>query len=169
MALSRALSLTRFITKGPVTKLSSTPYPNYWSRDVWHSIAQLPAEWFSGNKTLRFMSYAAGAWSKNKEESQIKALVEAGERWAFWYYSKNSPSAAGINIDASTNGFAALPSSMGIQKTMEIALCEAIERWLLNNIWNTSLVGLTPINYEAGIVKKFSPMPVKSCFFFKHH
>ena len=144
MSVSRALRLLRFIEKdkGPILSIASTPYPSFFRRHLWHSTAELHPDLFLGNAKLAVMRYCGGGWSSDKEESQRKAVTEAVERWAFFDYSRNSPGQAGIDMDASSNGFAAIPSEMGPEPAIINAYCEALERWILNRIWDFGDVAL---------------------------
>ena len=170
MKLSRARcpELLRFIdqTNGPVLSISSVPYPSLLCRRLWHSTAQLHPKMFSNHAKLSVMGCCGGGWSADKEESQIKAVVEAVERWAFFSYSTDLPEQAGINIDASSNGFAAIPTDMGQKVASRNAYCEALERWVLNRIWDNGNIPLERPELRSRVLgDMLKPLCVEaSCF-----
>lgn len=134
-----AKKLLRFIDSetGPITKITSAPYPGLIRRICWHSSAFLHKRIAGSNGEFKIFNHGSGGgWSAHKEDSQIKAVVEAIERWAFYYHSgsQNAKSAA-LDIDSTTNGFAALPDIFGNEAVKENAYCEALERWLLDRVW----------------------------------
>lgn len=122
---------------GPIISISSTPYPNFWRRGLWHSTAQLHPDWNPGSPAKIFGA-CGGGWSPDKEQSQCKAVTEAIERWAYRYYSRFSPDTAGFDMDPTSNGFAALPHLLGKDRLIMNAYCEALERWALNRICDRS-------------------------------
>jgi len=170
MKLSRAIcsKLLRFIDpiNGPLLSISSVPYPSILSRRLWHSTAQLHPKVFSHHAKLVVMGYCGGGWSADKEESQIKAVVEAVERWAFFSYSTDLPEIAGINIDASSNGFAAIPNDMGPKVAIRNAYCEALERWVLDQIWDMEDIPLEQVELQSKILREMlNPLCAESsCF-----
>lgn len=101
--------------------------------------------------------YAGGGWSRDREESQCKAVTEAVERWAFRLYSMDSPAAAALDLDPTTNGFAALPSSFGEERLLGGAYCEAVERWVLSRIWDEGQFPVREICPEESAVKGLFP------------
>lgn len=134
---SIAESLRRFVnpTDGPVTAIQSAPYPSFWRQKIWHSAAPLHERWIPDDRRLQVLQYAGGGWSRDREVSQCKAVTEAIERWAFRFYALNAPSEAGLNLDPTSNGFAALPVSLGDSRLESGAYCEAVERWTLARLW----------------------------------
>lgn len=163
-----SLKLLKFINKadGPVLSIASVPYPGFLRRYLWHSTAQLHPKLFSKNAELAVMQYCGGGWSPDKEESQRKAVIEAIERWAFFDYSANSPDEAGINIDASSNGFAAIPAEMGRETAVLNAYCEALERWFLNRIWDEGDITLEKHDLKDKLLEQMlKPLSAQiSCF-----
>lgn len=135
---SVAESLRRFVDpdSGPVTSVTSAPYPGFWRRSLWHSVAPLHDRWVPRTEKLQVLKYAGGGWSADREESQCKAVTEAVERWALRSFTLNDPKTAGLDADPTSNGFAALPASMGEARLISNAYCEAVERWALARIWD---------------------------------
>jgi hypothetical protein len=135
---SIAESLRRFVdpTDGPVTSIQSAPYPSFWRRKIWHSGAPLHERWIPKERKLQVLQYAGGGWSRDREESQCKAVTEAIERWALRFYSLNAPNEAALHLDPTSNGFAALPASLGEARLISGAYCEAVERWTLARLWD---------------------------------
>lgn len=150
-----AKALLKFIdpADGPVISISSVPYPTFWRRGFWHSTAQLHPEW-TGRESSKILQPCGGGWSRDKEESQCKAVTEAIERWCFQWHSKFSPKDAGLDIDPTTNGFAALPSVFGKERVIGNAYCEALERWALNRIWDHGDIPVSEITFGAGRLSK---------------
>ena len=144
-----AKTLLRFIDPetGPITRITSAPYPGLFKRSWWHSSAFLHKKITGVTGEFKiFNQGSGGGWSPDKEESQVKAVVEAIERWSFFYYS--SGQSAGLDIDSTTNGFAALPDSFGSGPVKANAYCEALERWLLDRIWYNGDVFLVNFPWE---------------------
>lgn len=133
-----AESLRRFVDPeiGPVTSVESAPYPGFWRRTLWHSVAPLHERWIPQEGKLQVLKYAGGGWSRDREESQCKAVTEAVERWALRFYTLNSPADAALDADPTSNGFAALPAALGEERLVSGAYCEAVERWALARIWD---------------------------------
>jgi hypothetical protein len=125
--------LLRFIDKekGPVLWICSAPAPNYFKRWFWYSTGKLHPEWGCPGSAYEFFLNGGGGWSRSKEESQRKAVTEAVERWAIKVLMRNSPGAAGLRKDPSSNGFAALPAEFANNDLIMNSYSEAIERWAL--------------------------------------
>jgi len=139
-----ASTLARFINPktGPIISIVSTPYPGFFSRRFWQSAARLhPDCGACGMKTKIFVP-CGGGWSRDKEVSQCKAVSEAIERWAFRYYCRGEKGNAGLDIDPTSNGFAALPAFLGEDRLITGAFCEAVERWALGRMWDHGDIGL---------------------------
>lgn len=151
--------LLRFLNQetGPVVSMVSVPYPGFWSRKLWHSRAILRPDIKIGRGSLVFDSCGSG-WSASKQESQCRALTEAVERWALAYYRK-FPEKAALDVDGTSTGFAALPSDFNKKDLYENAYCEAVERWILNAVWDAGGIGLLPagLNNQVlqGLFKRF--------------
>lgn len=151
--------LLRFLDPhlGPVISLISVPYPSYWSRKLWHSRAVL-----APNLILRHGSkvcaQGGSGWDKEKQKSQSKAITEAIERWALFYYS-TSPEKAGLDIDNTSTGFAALPEEYGEERLRVNSYCEALERWVLNAIGERPDLRFESVPIDdgelAGLFKEF--------------
>jgi len=75
------------------------------------------------------------AFAKDAHLSQEKAKSELIERWAYVSYFQNDGIKAGLDLDNSSTGFAALPKKFDRESVRQGALCEAIERWVLNLIF----------------------------------
>lgn len=133
-----AESLVRFLdpATGPATTLESAPYPSYWRRLIWHSTARLHSNLDSAEAKLKILDFASGGWSRDREESQCKAIVEAVERWAAHHYLRVAPATAALDSDPSSTGFAAMPAQLGEDRLICAAYCEALERWALSRLWD---------------------------------
>jgi len=121
---------------GPVISITSSPHPGFWRRWLWLSTARLHPKWVNSNRSLKVLTNCGGGWSSDKTQSQCKAVTEAIERWAFRYYSLHAPNEAGLDVDPTTNGFAALPSLVGEETVLMNAYCESLERWALSRMWD---------------------------------
>jgi hypothetical protein len=106
------------------------------------------------------MRPCGGGWSVDKEESQCKAVTEAVERWAFLHCSKHSPAEAGLDVNPTTDGFAALPASLGEERLVIHAYCEALERWGLNRLWDDGDIAFRRVKpQDDRLLKLFAPFP----------
>lgn len=155
--------LLRFInpSSGPVTSIVSVPYPDFWRRTLWHSRALL-APHLTMNPGSKVFDSCGSGWDKDKQKSQSRAVTEAVERWALCHYAQ-FPEKAGLDIDNTSTGFAALPEDFGIQQVRFNAYCEALERWLLNSIWEQRGVKLeevvVPKSALSGLFSRFGAKP----------
>jgi len=150
-------SLLRFLNPryGPVTSIISAPYPSFWSRVLWHSSATLHPD-LKLSPGARVLESCGSGWSGDKQESQCKAVTEAVERWAFSYYQK-FPDKAGLALDNTSTGFAALPGTFDQAQLYVNAYCEALERWTLNSIWDNSSIPLNSVALKRGpLIEMFS-------------
>src|SRR5690242_10841536 len=102
--------LLRFLDKesGPIVRLESSPYPGIFRTSYWYSLAYLHSGIAKRSEPPDVLTFSGAGWSPNKQESQEKAIVEAVERWAYRSFSSSSPDRAGLSIDPTSNGFAAL-------------------------------------------------------------
>lgn len=161
MDVSRAL---RFINpeKGPITHIVTAPYPGIFRRRFWHSTAHLingPSGVSSGFKV---MNDCGGGWSRSRELSQLKAVVEAVERWAYRTYSAADPAAAALDKDPNSNGFAAMPGPDTEGLAAAHAYCEALERFLLDRLWPAGLKMNRSVGIDgqiSGLFKAFGGVP----------
>ncbi len=130
-------SLLRFLNKdcGPIVRLRTYGYPEDVSPYFWYSLADLSDEITGGYRSGDVLSFCGAGWAASRLLSQEKAIVEAIERWAFRYYSVHDSGSACLDLDSTSNGFAALPASFGPLKVHISSVCEAIERYVLNQIW----------------------------------
>ena len=165
---SIAEALRRFVDpdEGPITAIESAPYPSFWSRQLWHSVAPLHERWVPKDEKLLVMRYAGGGWSRDREESQCMAVTEAVERWALRHYTLNSPSDAGLDIDPTSNGFAALPASMGEERLVSSAYCEALERWVLAQIWDQGEFPVSVLALGDSIAASLLPAAHGECRYY---
>jgi hypothetical protein len=161
-------SLRRFVDpdEGPITAITSAPYPSFWRRQLWHSVAPLHERWVPKDEKLQVMKYAGGGWSRDREESQCTAVTEAVERWALRHYTLNSPADAGLDIDPTSNGFAALPASMGEDRVVSSAYCEALERWALARLWDQGDFPARAVSPEDSVAAALLPASHGECRFF---
>jgi hypothetical protein len=143
--------LLRFVDpqSGPVTSIISVPYSRFLHRTLWHSRALLAPHLAINPGSAVFESCGSG-WDKKKQNSQSKAVTEAVERWALCFYAKD-PGKAGLEIDGTSTGFAALPEDLGEERVRLNAYCEALERWLLNLIWNEAGISLKEGTVPRGV------------------
>ncbi|MBP7795693.1 MAG: hypothetical protein KA059_02820 [Elusimicrobiales bacterium] len=128
----------RFLNGNPITSLTSAVYPSFFRRYFWHSTAILSKQIIDKNNSS-FLKDCGGGWSEKKLESQIKAIVEAVERWAYFYYLNNYPQKAFLDIDRTTTGFAAVPKYFENKILFINSYCESVERFVLNYIWDFGL------------------------------
>lgn len=149
-----AIRLLRFINKeqGPVTGIISVPYPNLWNARLWHSTATLHHAYVRPDSGRVLVSAGSG-WSPDREESQVKAVTEAVERWAYFIYQKNIYGAA-LDKDNTTTGFAALPEEVPEARLILNAYSEAVERWAVSLIWDAANVPLTEEETDPGVFGK---------------
>ncbi|OGR77566.1 MAG: hypothetical protein A2X40_06700 [Elusimicrobia bacterium GWC2_65_9] len=99
-------------------------------------------------------------WSSDKEESQCKAVTEAVERWAFRYCSKHSPAEADLDVNPTTDGFAALPATLGEERLFIHAYCEALERWGLSRLWDHGDIAFRRVRpHNDQVLKLFARFP----------
>lgn len=138
MDVSRVL---RFINaeKGPITGIISAPYPGILRRRFWHSAAHLKSGPAGSAAGFKVLDDCGGAWSRNRELSQLKAVVEAVERWAYRSYCASDPAAAALDRDSTGNGFAAMPGPDAGGLAASNAFCEALERFLMDRLWEAGL------------------------------
>lgn len=139
---------------GPIVSISSTPYPNLLRRWMWQSTARLHSDCGLSDSQLKVFGVCGGGWSKDKEQSQCKAITEALERWAYRHHYRFSQKAAALDIDPTSNGFAALPSSFDETQVVINAYSEAMERWILNRIWDQGDLELHNIAVEENKVTR---------------
>lgn len=150
-----AFRLLRFLNKeqGPVTAITTVPYPGMWNARLWHSTSTLHPAYVSPNSGKVMLSTGSG-WSADKEESQAKAVTEAVERWALFFYQKDLAGAA-LDKDNTTTGFAALPEEAPAARLVLNAYSEALERWLVSSIWDAANIPLAEVEADPGIFRKF--------------
>jgi len=159
---SAAPALLRFIDPqaGPIVSLISSPHPSFWRRWLWYSTARLHPEWEAQPAPFHVLRPCGAGWSTDKEESQCKAVTEAVERWAFRYCSKHSPAEAGLEVNPTTDGFAALPATLGEKRLLIHAYCEALERWGLNRLWDHGDIAFRHVKpHDDRLLKLFVPFP----------
>lgn len=150
-----AIRLLRFLDKeqGPVTAMTSVPYPGVWNTQLWHSTATLHPAYVSPNSGRVLVSAGSG-WSTDREESQAKAVTEAVERWAFFFCQKH-PVGAALDKDNTTTGFAAMPEEAPSAGLVHNAYSEALERWIISSIWDAANIPLTEVEADPGVFRKF--------------
>lgn len=134
---------------------------------MWHSVAELHERWHPQEAKLKVFKYSGGGWSRDREESQCKAVTEAVERWAFRFYSLHSPAAAALDLDPTTNGFAALPTTLGKNRATGIAYCEAVERWIMSRIWDHGNFALREIFAKETAVTELFPKALGAVRYFQ--
>jgi hypothetical protein len=86
----------------------------------------------------------------SKAEAVYRALSEALERWAWHSSLEAGRPGLGLDLDASTTGFAAFPG-LGARSARANALAEAMERWCLGMWWQGALSHrfLGPLRWEG--------------------
>lgn len=129
--------LLRFLDKrnGPIVRLSTRHFNTSYG-DLFYSISELHRDLLIEESLKGALSLSGAGWSRDRKESQEKSIVEAIERWAFLKYSRECPKNIGNNFDSSTNGFAAIPTSLGFQKSYQNSLFESFERYTLCEFWD---------------------------------
>lgn len=153
-----ANNLLRFVDpdSGPIVRITTAIHPSFWRRLLWYSIAELHPRWLDPGRKCAELRFGGAGWDGDKENSQCIAVTEAIERWAYRFYSTSRPRDCGLDVDPTTNGFAALPSSMGIQPLIRHAYHEALERWALNRIWDDADFHLRETQPEKQLLPMFS-------------
>lgn len=150
-----AIRLLRFLNKeqGPVTAITTVPYPGIWNAQLWHSTATLHPAYVAPNSGRVLVSAGSG-WSADREESQAKAVTEAVERWAFFFCQKHLVGSA-LDKDNTTTGFAAMPEEAPATRLVLNAYSEALERWIIGSIWDAANIPLAEVEADPGVFRKF--------------
>ncbi len=79
---------------------------------------------------------------KYKSVACYKAISEALERWAFYQTKDENVIKYGFDVDPSTTGMAAYPGLFKSQ-ARNIAMLEALERWVISEWWSGCLSSFT--------------------------
>lgn len=151
-------NLLRFIDpqSGPIVGISTSAHPSFWRRLLWYSTAELHPRWLDPSRKGVELLFGGAGWSTDKENSQCIAVTEAIERWAYRFYATSGAKECGIDLDPTTNGFAALPSAMGSLPLMMHAYHEALERWALNRMWDDAGIRFREAQPEDDLLPMFS-------------
>lgn len=151
-------NLIRFVDpqSGPIVGISTSAQPSFWRRLLWYSTAELHPRWMDPARAGAELRFGGAGWSADKENSQSIAVTEALERWAYRFYSTEAPRECGLDLDPTTNGFAALPSAMGLPPLMKHAYHEALERWALNRMWNDAGIQFRETPPDGDLLPLFS-------------
>ncbi|MFA5140764.1 MAG: hypothetical protein WC728_16180 [Elusimicrobiota bacterium] len=142
---------------GPIIGMSSTPHPSFWRRNFWYSVAHLHPKWKDPDREDNIFGFVGGGWSRGKGESQLKAAVEAIERWSVRHMATSAAGEAGLSIDPTSNGFAARPQEAGEAPLLRHAYHEALERWSLNRFWDNGDFSFMRHEPPEDIAKLFRP------------
>ena len=130
------------------TKISKFPKKVIWYSRVGASSAlNYPKQLEVRNGDLH-----GAALSHDFSLSQEKAKSELIERWAYVECLNQNNMNAGLEIDNSSTGFAALPISFSTREVRGNALAESLERWVLNNIYYQQNIKLTKKDKCMGTV-----------------
>lgn len=150
--MSNGHPLFRFLNRemGPIVKLQTQE----WGKAIspfFYSKAQLSPQISRSYRVNDLLGFGGGGWSRSRLESQEKAITEAIERWAFLFCMENSFDDVGLELDPTSNGFAALPAGLGEDRCFLHSACEAIERYILCSIWEQKNVQLKPLNWRTAL------------------
>lgn len=107
-----------------------------------YSVAQISPNITDGYRSHDLLGFGGGGWCRTRLGSQEKAITEAIERWSFLYFMGKGIDDAGLNIDKTSNGFAALPVEFGEERCLLHSACEALERYILCALWDRRNVRL---------------------------
>lgn len=159
--------LKRFlnVTSGPIISVVSIPHADYPGGCLWQTMAQLHPDCFF-TPELKHPRVEGVGWSRDMDESWRKAIVEAIECWAYNMYVVKYPKEAGLHINDWASGFAAMPAEMGSGQAALHGYCEALERWVLNSLWDDKNVFFTEYPVRSGALDKFIRTAARewSCF-----
>jgi hypothetical protein len=150
--MSNGHPLFRFLNRemGPIIKLQTQE----WGKTIspfFYSMAQLSSQIAGSYRENDLLGFGGGGWSQSRLESQEKAITEAIERWAFRFYTENHSNDCGLELDPTSNGFAALPVELGEDRCFLHSACEAIERYILCAIWEQKNVQLKPLHWQTAL------------------
>ena len=153
-----AHSLLRFVDSisGPIVGIRSAVHPGFWRRLRWYSTAELHPRWLDPQRKCAELRFGGAGWSVDKENSQCIAVTEAIERWAYRFCATSNAKSCGFDFDPTTNGFAALPSAMGLSPLIKHAYHEALERWALNCMWDDAGIYFRETQAEDSLLAMFS-------------
>lgn len=142
--------LLRFLNKtdGPITKLATTSYQGV-DTTFYYSLADLSPGICAGYRSRDVLEFCGAGWSRDRQESQEKAIVEGLERWAFKSLADSRASNAGLEYDSTSNGFAAVPKDLGEESAFRHSLAEAVERFALNCFWGARSLPIRPLDSDV--------------------
>ena len=118
-----------------------------WNNAYSSRISHFPIIWYSRvgplDNQIRYSDVLkkkngdlhGAAFAKDAKLSQEKAKSELIERCAYIHFFENNGIKAGLELDNSSTGFAALPKRFGEEAVRVGAMSESIERWILNLIF----------------------------------
>lgn len=122
---------------GPIEEFKSSKVSIDFFKNGYKTLVKLSPAIISKRPKLNLYSDWDGTGSDEYFKiSFYKAVSEALERWSF--YALSNSNRYGLDIDCSTNGFAAFPSLFS-SRARESAYVEAFERWSLINWWGNNL------------------------------
>ncbi len=126
--------------QSPIQKIDITQTTNSYGSKYYEVYGWMKSEFkFLGIETSNlYGSCEATGTDKYFQIAFWKCISELVERWAFHNLLKNNSVAFGMDIDATSTGFAALPC-WPKSAAREIAYCEAIERWAISMWWRGQL------------------------------
>jgi len=146
---------------GPIAKISVRQLDGIDPHQKWEAMAYLKKGLIQRGSNLQFKIYGlcdGGGTSASRATACHIAVSEALERWA-WAASSRDPSlssAAGLDLDPSTNGWAAYPGPFS-NFARQRAYLEAVERWSLLAWWNGQ-IGHELLPNRDGAIRLLSPM-----------
>ncbi len=147
---------------GPIAKISVRQLDGVDPNQKWEAMAYLKEGHIQRGRHLEFKIYGlcdGGGTSASRATACHIAVSEALERWA-WAASSREPSlrsTAGLDLDPSTNGWAAYPGPFS-NFARQRAYLEAVERWSLVAWWNGQ-IGHEPLPNRDGAIRLLLPMP----------
>ncbi len=145
-------------SKNPIQKIDVTQITNPYGSRYFEVYGWLKNEHkFIGIETSSFYgSCEATGSDKYFQIALWKCISELVERWAFHYLLKNNDFGFGMDIDATSTGFAALPC-WPKSAARKISYGEAIERWAISMWWRghlTAFLEVRPKLYgDIGVVR----------------
>lgn len=122
---------------GPIEEFKSSKVSIDFLKNGYKTLVKLSPSIINDRPKLKLYSDWDGTGSDEYfKVSFYKAVSEALERWSF--YALSNSNRYGLDVDCSTNGFAAFPSLFN-SRARESAYVEAFERWSLISWWGNKL------------------------------
>ncbi len=124
---------------GPVEKIEVVSYRDALKEMTYEALVYLKPHYKNAREKSGIYGKCDGSGTDRSEVVAIrKGVAEAIERWAFYSLNAEKKHRAGLNVDPTSTGFAALPC-FPRRAARRFALIEAVERWAITNWWNGRL------------------------------